>query len=77
MQWILSWNRCFLSKDSLVSMVPSFLCVRHGHESMRLKSSVHGLQNHEVMVTKVQAEGKDRLDGGRKSLLFFVMCADK
>ena len=25
---------------------------------MRLKSSVHGLQNHEVMVTKVQAEGK-------------------
>lgn len=39
-------------------MVPSFLCVRHGHESMRLKSSVHELQNHEVMVTKVQAEGK-------------------
>jgi hypothetical protein len=30
---------------------------------MRLKSSVHKLQNYEVMVTKVQAEGKGIIAG--------------
>ena len=60
-------TNAFLSKDSLVSMVPSFLCIRHGHESMRLRSSVHEPQNHEVMVTKVQAEGNRELRRGRNA----------